>query len=156
MNFSNLGVGYEAIFGDLQLYHQVNLLANPEQAFIEGWAEFVEVIFSSKTTPPYSVTTLRDSSGGTAVLGPPPLNRGENVEGAFANALWGIFKDHVVTSGISNAQITPESRNGVISTNFPWIANAAVKGRFRSMIWEPFKALSSLSNPSSTAMIERR
>jgi hypothetical protein len=154
VNFSTLGIAYEFFFGDLAGYHHTDLLDNPEHALIEGWAEFIEAVFEGSTTPPYSVTTVFDSNGSTFPLGPPPNNRGESVEGAFANGLWAIFQNHVVASGSAHV---PESSNGDIMTTTAaaYLRNTAVRNRFLSMVWRPLKDLRPMSNPTSTAMIEK-
>ncbi|NJR48704.1 MAG: hypothetical protein HC780_03260 [Leptolyngbyaceae cyanobacterium CSU_1_3] len=74
------------------------------------------------------------------------------VEGAFANGLWGIFEHQVVAGG--NAHV-PESANGniLLTTARSWLVNTAVRDRFLSMIWNPLKDLRSLSNPTTTAML---
>jgi hypothetical protein len=154
VNYSTLGVAYEGLLGNLQLYHRADLLANPEHALIEGWAEFVEAIFEGSGTPPFSVSSPVDTSG-TPVhggLGPPPNNRGESVEGAVANGLYAMFENHVAARpSPSNARV-PESVNGDVTATAPWIANSAVQDRFLSMIWRPLKDLRPLSNPTSTAL----
>ena len=156
VNFSSLGIAYEAILGDLDLYHVTNLLANPEHALIEGWAEFIEAVFAGTTPVPYPVTTLVDRVSGqpTYPLGPPPNNRGESVEGAFADGLLAIFQNHVVTSNVATNAHIPESRNGNVIVTAPWIQDSAVQQRFLAMIWEPLKYLKSLSNPTTTDMFD--
>ena len=158
VNISSLGIVYQAsVFGDLVLSHRADLLANPVQALIEGWAEFVEAIFEHSVTPPFSVLSLIDTSGNPVPggLGPPPNNRGEMVEGAFANGLWAIFQNHVVTSGVATNAHVPESANSDIMTTTAgaYLRNTAVRDRFLSMIWNPLKDLRPLSNPTSTDML---
>jgi hypothetical protein len=153
VNFTSLGVGYEAIFGDLATYHFVSLLANSQHALIEGWAEFMEAVFAASSTPPYSVSTVQDGAGVIFPLGPPPHNRGESVEGAFANGLWALFQNQVVTPGVSANAHIPESATGDVSKPAPWIKNAAVRDRFLSMIWEPLRDMHPLANPTSTEML---
>lgn len=152
VNFSSLSIGYEFIFGDLAAYHVINLLNNTEHALIEGWAEFMEAVFTGSGTPPYGVSIVRNKSGTSFPLGPPPNNRGESVEGAFANGLWGIFEHQVVASGSAHV---PESVNGDIMTTSAgtWLRNTAVRDRFLVMIWNPFKDMRPISNPTTTAMI---
>lgn len=154
VDIGTLGVAYNVIRGNLQLYHVTDLLANPVHALIEGWAEFIEAVFVGTTTPPYSVTTLRPSHSAPATtpLGPPPPNRGESVEGALADGLWAIFQNHVVTSAVSASANVPESVNGDIVATAPWLTNTAVRDRFLSMIWRPFQDLKSASNRSTTTM----
>lgn len=155
VNFSTLGIAYEGIFGNLALYHQSNLLSNSEHALIEGWAEFMEAVFEGSGTPPFSVSTVENSSGTSLPLGPPPNNRGESVEGAFANGLWGVFKNQVVTSAVSSNANVPETADGNINSSSAstWLTHTSVRDRFLSTIWRPLKDLRSLSNPTSTAML---
>ncbi|MES1241727.1 MAG: IPT/TIG domain-containing protein [Acidobacteriota bacterium] len=158
VNFSSLGIAYQGIFGNLALYHRLDLLSNPMHALIEGWAEFVQAIFEGSGTPPYSVSTVRDSGGTSFPLGPPPNNRGESVEGAFANGLWAIFESHVVTPAVSPDAHVPESRNGDIETTArvrTYLRDAGVRARFLSMIWEPLRDLRTVSSPTTTDMIAR-
>jgi IPT/TIG domain. len=156
-NFSTLGVAYEGILGDLALFHRADLFENTGHALIEGWAEFVEAVFESSGTPPFSVLSPVDSSGNpvSGGLGPPPKNRGESVEGALANGLWAIFENHVAARPAPlNARI-PESVNGDVTSTAPWIRTAAVQSRFLLMIWRPLKDLRPLPNPDSTAMLAK-
>ena len=155
VNFSSLGIAYEGIFGDLALYHRSDLLASSEHALIEGWAEFVEAIFDVRGTPPYAVSTVVDAfSGGASLsLGPPPDNRGERVEGAFADGLWAVFQNRVAAVASGNI---PETANGDIlaTTAGPWLGSTAARDRFLSMIWRPLQDLAAHSSPTSTLMLE--
>lgn len=165
LNVSSADIAFEALFGELQLTHFESLLANSEQALIEGWPEFVEAIFASKNpppTPPYSVTnvfkTFDDFQNNTnpQPLGPPPLNRGERVEGAFANGLWELFRNQVVTSAVTADARIPESVNGDITVTAPWLLRVDVRDRFLSIIWNPFRDLRSTSgDPTSTDLFNR-
>jgi hypothetical protein len=165
-DYSTLGIAVEArllgnwsFFGELSLYHSDNLFLNNEQAFIEGWPEFIAGIFSGSSTPysPKTKTSTLRTETNTIVpggLGPPPNNRGESVEGAFANGLWSVFQEHVVKDPFAiNAEVV-ESINGDI-TREPWLMNPAVRSRFLSMIWQPLNALAPLDNPTTTAYIAR-
>ncbi len=86
-------------------------------------------------------------------LGPPPRNRGESVEGAFANGLWEIFRSHVHAGVTANPHV-PESSDGDVSSQAGWIKNATVQQRFLDMIWNPLKDLNTRSQPESTHMLE--
>jgi hypothetical protein len=169
VNFRSVGIFYEGSLGQLQLNHQENLMANSEQALIEGWAEFIEAIFQSTATPgvspfpaspPYRVlslvsppsipfTTPPTVPGG---LGPPPLNRGENVEGALANGLWAIFDNHVAALPGPLTALVPETADGEVAVTAPWILTRDIQLRFLSQIWRPLKALRPLNNPNSTLL----
>jgi outer membrane protein OmpA-like peptidoglycan-associated protein len=164
LDFSSADIAFEALFGELQLTHFESLLANSEQALIEGWPEFTEAIFAGKTPPlsPYIVDPVFktfddfDKNRNPQPLGPPPLNRGEQVEGAFANGLWELFRNHVVTSAVAADARIPESVNGDITVTAPWVLQADVRDRFLSIIWNPFRSLRSRSSdPTSTMMLER-
>jgi hypothetical protein len=156
VDYLSLGVAYRVVTLDLHLPHSAWKLANPVHALIEGWAEFMEVIFDVRSTPPYSVSRVDPSyfGGGTTLLdlGPPPNNRGESVEGAVANGLWAIFKNHVTAAATPHI---PETANGRIMTTTAatWLGSTAVRDRFLSMIWRPMTDLSSHSNPTSTHML---
>jgi hypothetical protein len=164
-------LGNWAFFGSLELWHDFDLFANPEQALIEGWPEFIAAIFAGTRTPPYAfnvnpVTLQREvfDPGGTIhTLGPPPNGRGESVEGALANGLWAIFEKFIVTStdltavGATSAHV-PESLNGDITasgTPGSWVApNPGVRDRWFAMIWEPLQSLRSDSDQGVTALLD--
>lgn len=140
--------------GELHGYHSTNSLFNEEHALIEGWAEFLQAIFEGSGTPPYSLGSIVDDDG-VAVsggLGPPPLNRGQEIEGAFANGLWAIFEVRVVTPAVSSSASIPESINGDVTATASWLTNTAVRNRFLSMIWNPLKDLEPLSDPETSDM----
>jgi hypothetical protein len=159
VNFSSLGIAYQGIFGNLQLYHRVDLLSSPQHAFIEGWAEFMEVVFHARTNPPFTITSLIDTNSKPAgnLLPSPPLppdGRGESVEGAFANGLWTVFRNQVVApTGTPSAPLVPESANGDVTTTAPWLTNTTARDKFLALIWNPLKALAPLSSPTTTTMI---
>jgi outer membrane protein OmpA-like peptidoglycan-associated protein len=165
LNFSSADIAFEALFGQLQLTHFESLLSNTEHALIEGWPEFFQAIFASTITPPYNVATVFTNSSGAGArpLGPPPQNnRGESVEGAFANGLWAIFENHVVTlpvftaAGAFDAHVA-ESVTGDITTipTNAWITDPAVRARFLAIIWNPFRNTRLVSNKTTTEMIRR-
>jgi hypothetical protein len=155
-NLSSLGIGVEFIFGGLLLNHDIPLISNTEHALVEGWPEFVEAIFEGPGTPPYNVNPVFTDINRTHAqpLGPPPTNRGESVEGAFANGLWAVFEARVVTPAVSANAHIPESAIGDITTTAPWIRNPDVQQRFLRMIWNPFKDLRTRSR-TTRQMIER-
>jgi hypothetical protein len=158
VDFSSLGIGYQAIFGDLSLYHQVDLLASPLQALIEGWAEFIEAIFDgTANTPPYPISTVHAGSQPPVPLGPPPLNRGESVEGAFADGLFSIWEQDVVTPAVAASARLPESPTGdlMATAASAILGSAAVRDRFLTMIWRPLQDLRPISKPESTDMIAK-
>ncbi|MCA9941838.1 MAG: N-acetylmuramoyl-L-alanine amidase [Ardenticatenaceae bacterium] len=156
LNFSSADIAFEGLFGDLSLKHSIFLLSNPEHALIEGWPEFMEAIFERTGVPPYNVANVRDDDGNNHPLGPPPINKGESVEGAFANGLLSLFLNDVVTPAVMANAIIPESVNGDVSLSSAWITNTNVRDRFLSMIWRPFQDLrQSSSDPTTSMMIAR-
>jgi len=154
-NISSIGIVNFVASCNLHLIHSTSLLSNPTHALIEGWAEFVEGIFDFGT--PYPVSDVFDSNDNrVGPLGPVsnvPLNRGESVEGAFANGLWETFRDYVVGSA-GSAHIS-ESANGDITGSAPWIQNADVKRRFKAIIWDPLNDLRPKTNPKTTDFIAK-
>jgi IPT/TIG domain/OmpA family len=154
-DFGTLILFYEGGFGNLVLRHKFNLLANPEHALIEGWAQLAEAIFSARGTPPYVVDPVVDFDGNTSPLGPPPANQGESVEGAFANALWAIFQNHVVTLP-TNGHV-PDTPNGNImgSAAGAYLRNPAVRDRYLSMIYRPLQDLKPLTRPTTVDMVAK-
>ena len=132
----------------LCLTHYESMLANTTHAVIEGWAEIFEGIFEPRSLSFSTSSTLVDSSGnGSTPLGPPPVNQGEKVEGAFAQGMIGVFQSFV-TGGAGSGTV-PESVNGDVTTTASWIQDGGVKSRFQSAIWGPLHALSS-STPTTT------
>jgi hypothetical protein len=159
VGFSSTKIALEfGPLGELHGKHSYNSLFNYEHALIEGWAEFIAAIFEGFTSPSAALTTILDGSGPATIsggLGPPPFNRGEEIEGAFAKGLWAIFKKHVVTLGVSSTARVPNSVNGDVTTTAPWISNPSVQGRFLSMIWNPLKDLMTLSDPTTSDMHDK-
>lgn len=157
--FSTMDIAIELLgpFGELHGKHQTNALFNAKHALIEGWAEFVEAIFTAVNTPPYSLSEIVDGDDNPVLsgLGPPPNNLGEQIEGAFANGLWAIFQNHVVTPSVSSLAHVYSSKNGNVAITAPWISNTSVQGRFLSMIWNPLKDLSTLSDPRTSDMHDK-
>ena len=147
---SSLGIAYQASpCGDLNLVHYEAQLSNPTHAAIEGWAEFMEQIFTGGN---YTVASLIDKKGkSVGSLGPPPVNQGESVEGAFANGLSAVFDDYVV----NGSGTIRESANGDIMPSVAWLAKQEVKDRFKAIIWAPLQELRLASSPTTTHFIEK-
>lgn len=168
---------------ELWLPHSCFSLSNRTHALIEGWAEFMVAIFDVRlSTPPYwlgAVGTPRKNLydfWGTLALyvasrgtlpppneslwptppDPPDPNRGEKVEGAFANVLWAIFEKYVVKTGrpnFPNAKI-PETVNGNEMTASSWMTNdAGIAQRFMDIIWKPLRDLRNATVKDTAAMI---
>ena len=100
---------------------------------------------------PFSVGLLDDGSS----LDPPPIGKGGNVEGALANALWLMFRDHVVTPAVDPNPKVTRSISGDLSTvgSNSWIFNADVATRFQQLIWDPFNTLAGFDPPSSNNFV---
>src|SRR5262245_11630017 len=151
---SIIGIVNFVVSCNLHLIHSEDLLTNPTHALIEGWAEFMEGIFEHDKTP-YSVGVVHDANDKpVGPLGPPPVNRGEIVEGAFANGLWEMFYHAYVVQSAGRPPM-PESRNGDISTTAPWIKDPDVKRRFKGMIWDPLKDLKGKKDPTTADFIAK-
>jgi IPT/TIG domain-containing protein len=155
-----------AVSFELYLPHFAASFYNPTHALIEGWPDFTELIFENHPISgyPYSVARLYDFDQALRSQvgmnpGPPtielhmaagaPRNRGESVEGAFANSLWGIWKNHVTSGATATAQV-PESLNGDVTTTAPWIRDPLVQQRFYNMIWRPLRELRNNSDSDKT------
>ncbi len=151
---SGIGIVNFVVSCRLELIHYTSRLSNPTHALIEGWAEFMEGIFENGSTP-YSVRDVYDSNDKlVGPLGPPPINRGESVEGAFANGLWEIFYHSYVVQSAGRPPIS-ESRNGDVSVTAPWIKDPDVKRRFKGMIWDPLKDLKGKKDPTTADFLAK-
>jgi outer membrane protein OmpA-like peptidoglycan-associated protein len=154
-DFGSLAIAYEGTLGNLQLFHEVDLLSNGEHALIEGWAETIEAVFSTLGTPPYSVATVHSNGFKGLPLGPPPPGQGESVEGAFANALWAIFQNHVVTLP-TNGHVPNTPNGNIMGTSAgAYLRDLAVRDRFLSMIFRPLQDLKPINRPATTDMIAK-
>lgn len=154
LSVSSLDIAYKALIErTLEMNHWHGLLANKEQALIEGWAEFMAMVFGDTPFPMSTISLEHDDGSPAGSLGPPPNNRGEEVEGAFANGLWGIFEKHVAPSGTVPAYI-PESSDGEATTSAPWITHATVIQNFLNLIWKPLNDLWAITHPGSTDMLQ--
>jgi hypothetical protein len=158
VGISSAGVVAQIVAGvvapqSLCLTHYEAMLANPEHAMIEGWAEIFEGTFEPSALTFTTGTTLVDSNNSpVGPLGPPPVNQGQSVEGAFAQGMLGIFKSFVV--GGAGSGSVPRSVNGDVTSTASWITDGGVKSRFQSAIWGPLLSLSSLS-PSTTDFLAK-
>lgn len=160
------------------LYHDVNALTNPFHSFLEGWPEFLADVLNGSNAPPNTRTdaatdTLQERvvTGGTnkfkpttKELGPTnsaPRNRGESVEGAFANALWTIVYDHVVGPGVSGTlspPLVPATTNGDVLSSTPWLTGSTmpdIRDRFQRMIFQPLQDLAGASDQDTKTLIDR-
>jgi len=145
----SLSIIGKVITGRLHLYHTENLLTKGlpgiidgrSHALIEGWAEFIQAIFTGKK---YNVDMLRDGdikAPPTIPLGPPPANQGEFCEGAFANGLFDVYTNFI------HGQQVLETTDG--NANEPWMTQAGVRARWQSAIWAPLQELALKSLPDT-------
>jgi flagellin-like hook-associated protein FlgL len=136
--------------------HNDDIFTTPNTAFIEGWSLFMESIFGTRPTIPSVGGALQIRvAGATQPLGPPPLNKGESVEGAFAEGLFGIFQNRVVTNAVAAGPVISESKNGDITVP-TWLSNGTVQDRFLAMIWRPLqnvRGIGNINDKTTTAMI---
>lgn len=132
----------------LCLSHYLDMLSNWVHAVMEGWAEVFEGIFEPSSYTFDQKSKLRDGTP----LGPPPLNQGLSVEGAFAGAVISVFKSYVVGAVSSNPTV-PRTVNGDVTSTAPWIENKDVQKRFLSAIWGPLHAVKS-DKPGTEDFIE--
>jgi hypothetical protein len=165
-NFSSasIGAGFVTtllgLAATLYADHMYNHLLTPSHALIEGWADGIEAVFSKPGTPPYVFTNVYDQNGHS--MGPyrgplnlVPVNRGESVEGAFANGLVRIFRKYVVTPAHGAGVVTETVSDGNVVALHPWISLADVKQRFDRMIWQPLSDLASIASRTTTDMLAR-
>jgi hypothetical protein len=125
----------------LCMEHYENMVASWTHAVIEGWAEIFEGIFEPSSMTLTGSSMVRDGKR-SVPLGPTPVNQGLKVEGAFAQAMIGIFHNYVVGSASPTPSV-PRSVNGDVTQTAPWIKDPGVKARFKSAIWEPLHAVRS-------------
>jgi hypothetical protein len=168
-DYSSVGIAFEALFGSLALFHDLDLLLDNEQAFLEGWPEFIEAIFvrsggytNPSLNPPERNWRPGNPGDTVQMKGNPRVNPatlsgnwGEQVEGQFANGMWQVFRDHVVTSAYPDADVLPSVDGNVVLTTGAWLSDPAVQERFLRMIWEPLKDLSASANPTTTEYLEK-
>lgn len=151
VDYSTLDIFGEVLGGELILIHTGSLLHNEEQALIEGFPEAITNIFTggyyrlfsfSEGGPPGSHPSSWIYGIG---LGPDNLasiNRGERIEGMFANGIVDLFWNLVVLPfyPLINLRII-ESTNGDILTNNSWLAHPGIQANFIKLIWEPLQLL---------------
>src|SRR5262249_53760808 len=125
-----------------------------------------ESIFEGTGTPPFPITNVENCSTNIildptdprfpmecacASLGIPlgpgggaPNNQGLQVEGAFANGLWGVFEHQGVGKASASAHV-PERANEQVVTDAPWVRNVGVRTNFLNEIWRPLGDLTTAS-----------
>lgn len=138
-------------------YHRLEVPSNQNRALTEGWAYAIESIFSAIESNYNFELDLRDLYdldllGG--LIGPigtlfpsnnSDLDKGLIVEGAFGNAIYFTFWNHVVLSiiSVSNFEIS-QSENGNILQSNSWMTSgnkASLSTLFKTLIWEPLTNL---------------
>jgi hypothetical protein len=103
---------------------------------------------------PYTFSAVFASKTGDPLpLGPPPNNRGESVEGAFANGLWEMFANYVV--GDRAKVPVAETANGDVASTASWVDTKEIKDRFKAMIWDPLRDLPNHAKKDSAAFIDK-
>lgn len=158
LNVSTFDIAVEAAFGGLILNHFDAMHSNTEHAMIEGFPEFLAAVFTATADPAHNIVNIAEPNlSNPRPLGPPPPdNRGERVEGAFANGLFAIFWRHVLGHPVfPGGPLVAPSLNGDITAATPFLADPAARARFMSMIWLPFRDLRPNSDKRTTDMIAR-
>ncbi len=140
-DISSGGIIGKVLAGKLHLTHVENLLTSDEShPLIEGWAEFIEAIFTGHGYAVNPLTDDADKAGTIPLFG--AANRGEHCEGAFANALYDVF-----TKVIGGGAKIPESNDGNALQAF--MDDPGVRTRWKSMIWDVLKDMKD-ADPFST------
>lgn len=158
LNVSTFDIAVEAAFGGLILNHFDAMHSNTEHAIIEGFPEFLAAVFTATADPAHNIVNIaeKDFSNPRPLGPPPPDNRGERVEGAFANGLFAIFWRHVLGHPVfPGGPLVAPSVNGDITAATPFLADPGARARFMSMIWLPFQDLRPNSDKRTTDMIAR-
>ena len=108
-------------------------------------------IFSKlKPEAPY-IEFVETDEDDEVVLDESTRNRGESVEGNVSNAMFAIFRHHVLQS--DRKWIVVEKRSGEVTDleDNNWLQDNEVQQRFLERIWHPFKALRDLNNKDLTS-----
>jgi hypothetical protein len=158
LNVSTFDIAVEAAFGGLILNHFSAMHSNTEHAIIEGFPEFLAAVFTATADPAHNIVNIaeKDFSNPRPLGPPPPDNRGERVEGAFANGLFAVFWRHVLGHPVfPGGPLVAPSVNGDITAATPFLADPGARARFMSMIWLPFRDLRPNSDKRTTDMIAR-
>lgn len=130
------------------MHHTSDLKANPGHAFVEGWPAFMEALFSTTHSPPFSPSRFDTGLKPKGTLGPAfgnpvTFNTGFSVEGAFANAIYLILKraligvNHVPTEAPHHGTLIPESVDGNVASGTTWITDRIARQRFMDFIYTP-------------------
>jgi hypothetical protein len=158
LNVSTVDIAVEAAFGGLILNHFDAMHSNTEHAIIEGFPEFLAAVFTATADPAHNIVNIAepDFSNPRPLGPPPPDNRGERVEGAFANGVFALFWRHVLGHPVfPGGPLVAPSVNGDITAATPFLADPAARARFMSMIWLPLRDLRPNSDKRTTDMIAR-
>lgn len=153
----NVDVPHLVILGHYRLIHAATMDTNQIHVMMESWAELFGLIFSSDMGNwTFDLSELEDPENGKT-LAPFPGDKGLTFEGAFSNALWLLFKDIVVTSGVTTHPKVFPTQTGNLSENpnNSWMDNADVQSRFQSLIWNPFKAVTPKAQPPASEFINQ-
>lgn len=131
----------------------------------EGWAELIEAFFTVKTDPGFNgnefvFDDLDDPTNTTSTPTPlrvargAPPNLGFECEGAFANAVFGIFRS-VVGGRTPVPETTDGNWTGAAAAGVAWMDDPTVRARWKSLIWEPLQSLRGNSNPKSSDFLAK-
>jgi outer membrane protein OmpA-like peptidoglycan-associated protein len=148
-DISSGGIIGKILTGKLHLTHVEYLLTDDEShPLIEGWAEFIEILFNGGNIYAHARNLSRDPNTpppGPIPLGPPPLSQGEHCEGAFANGLFLTLTR--VAGGAATPAAIPESPDG--NAFQAWMDDPNARALWKSCFWDPLKDMKSAS-PFST------
>ena len=169
--------------GDAHVTHNLQYFINTEHALLEGWAAIFELLaYSNKVSAtrnasgaqvtfdsyPSQVTygSVNPFGASTTVVAPAQLtkNWGECVEGAFAAAMFNVFKNYVLPSGAapSSGPIIPATLDGDLTKipHLSWLtasnpSDSATLARFHNTFVEPAKALAGLTTRTTTIFLDK-
>jgi IPT/TIG domain len=182
-NYSTQSIFGTYCRGDAFVKHNWNYLINPEHALLEGWATIFEMLAYSNrvsltrnaagakiTVDNYSCDIIYGSINPLAtptILVPASqltTNWGESVEGAFAAAMFNLFKEYVLPgTPPSTGSLIPPSPNGdgdiTRSAHLKWLtgngqSDSDARARFKNTFVEPVKALSNMNAATTTDFID--
>lgn len=178
--FSTLGIGFAGVFGNIQLHHHTRMLSNEEHALIEGWPEFIQAVFIGPDlmmwSPCFSGSfagldpfkppngAVFSASGtppsGCLVVGqiePPPLNQGQQVEGALAVAMLRVYRRFVIAGADpgGDGEVAETASDGDVSATEPWLDDPLVRERFKQLFWQPLIDIAPLTSPTTSDLMEK-